>query len=142
MNIQDIYELKWPFLMKAGGIHCNIGCKSLKKWSCLFCCNWAKLVCIIRPVLKSWLNPKQEVWLYIIHICFTQQFLVLRVCITICPSKSTLQISASTFEEINEPILLYRTVCRTLYSIWPSFGYFSELLIKGFSKKINFWRFS
>ena len=27
----DLYELKWQLLMKEGGLHCNIECKSLKK---------------------------------------------------------------------------------------------------------------
>ena len=26
----DLHEPKWPFLMKEGGIHCKIECKSLK----------------------------------------------------------------------------------------------------------------
>ena len=26
----DLYELKWQLLMKEGGMHCNIECKSLK----------------------------------------------------------------------------------------------------------------
>ena len=61
----DLYELKWQLLMKEGGIHCNIECKSLKKWSCLFSCIWVKLGCIIRPVNAKKLI-KSKVWLYII----------------------------------------------------------------------------
>ena len=126
----DLYELKWQLLMKEGGIHCKIECKSLKKWSCWFSCIWAKLGCIIRPVNAKKLI-KSKVWLYIIFALHSNfWFWQFRVCITSCPSKSTLQISASTFE-IHRPMLLYRTV-------WPSFGYFSELLIKMFSKNFIF----
>ena len=61
----DLYELKWQLLMKEGGLHCNIECKSLKKWSCLFSCIWVKLGCIIRPVYaKKFI--KSKVWHYII----------------------------------------------------------------------------
>ena len=61
----DLYELKWQLLMKEGGLHCNIECKSLKKWSCLFSCIWVKLGCIIRPVYAKKLI-KSKVWLHII----------------------------------------------------------------------------
>ena len=63
----DLYELKWQLLMKEGGLHCNIECKSLKKWSCLFSCIWVKLGCIIRPVNAKKLI-KSKVWLCILSV--------------------------------------------------------------------------
>ena len=64
----DLYELKWQLLMKEGGIHCNIECKSLKKWSCLFSCIWVKLGCILDQwMLKSWLNQKFGFISYLIY---------------------------------------------------------------------------
>ena len=36
----------------------------------------------------------------------------------------------------HEPLLLDRTVCLPLYSMWPSFGYFSTVY-SGNSKRLN-----
>ena len=43
----DLYELKWPFLMKEGGIHYKIECKSLKNdfvYFAAFKLNWVALL--------------------------------------------------------------------------------------------------
>ena len=122
----DLYELKWPFLMKEGGIHCKIELKNDLVDFPAFELNWVAL--LDQWMLKSWLNQKFGFISYLLYTAILQS----------CPSKSTLQISASTFEQINRQLLLYRTICRTLYSIWPRFGYFSELLVKGFSKNFIF----
>ena len=114
-----IYERRWDTL--------QYRMQKLKNWFYLFSCIWVKLSCIIRPVNAKKLI-KSKVWLYIIFALHSNfWFWQFRVCITSCPSKSTLQISASTFE-IHRPMLLYRTVCRTLYCMWPSFGYFSTVI--------------
>ena len=116
----DLYELKWPLLMKEGGIHYNRECKSLKKWSCLFSCIWVKLGCIIRPVNAKKLI-KSKVWLYIIsdlHSSFWFSEFASQVALQKVPFKFLLPLLSNYIDHRHRHFTMHSLALAILVNYW------------------------